>query len=181
MIHHPPSPPYRLNEQSQVWHRQDFASISYSDGTGVEERIAAIIQQAHDVSVLSPELSGHCSDWPSLYHLSSSRANILRPFENDLAHAEILEVGSGCGAITRYLGETGATVLALEGSMRRAAIARARCRELDNVTVLAEKFEQFETQARFDVVTLIGVVSTRRSSLRARIPSDPSSRKRSRF
>jgi GT2 family glycosyltransferase/2-polyprenyl-3-methyl-5-hydroxy-6-metoxy-1,4-benzoquinol methylase len=158
MIHHPPSPPYRLNEQSQVWHRQDFASISYSDGTGVEERIAAIIQQAHDVSVLSPELSGHCSDWPSLYHLSSSRANILRPFENDLAHAEILEVGSGCGAITRYLGETGATVLALEGSMRRAAIARARCRELDNVTVLAEKFEQFETQARFDVVTLIGVV-----------------------
>ena len=42
--------------------------------------------------------------------------------------------------------------------MRRAAIARARCRELDNVTVLAEKFEQFETQARFDVVTLIGVV-----------------------
>ena len=157
MTHHSLSHPYRLNGQLQVWQREDFASISYSDGDVIEERIASLLQQAQDVSVLSPELAGHCTDWPSLYHLSSSRANILRPFENELAKAEILEIGSGCGAITRYLGETGATVLALEGSLRRAGITRARCRELDNVTVLAEKFERFETQARFDVVTLIGV------------------------
>ncbi len=158
MSRHPLSPLYQFDEHAQVWHRPDFASISYSDGDAVEDRIAAIVEQASDVSVLSAELAAQCTDWPSLYHLSGSRANILRPFADELKHATILEIGSGCGAITRYLGETGAHVLALEGSLRRATIARTRCRDLDNVTVVAEKFEHFESQSLFDVVTLIGVL-----------------------
>jgi len=92
-----------------------------------------------------------------LYHLSSTRANILRPFESSL-HGNILEVGAGCGAITRYLGECGGNILALEGSTRRAAIARSRTRDLPNVTVVTDNFEHFQYSQKFDIITLIGVL-----------------------
>ncbi|MEP6878089.1 MAG: glycosyltransferase [Nitrosospira sp.] len=81
----------------------------------------------------------------------------MRPFATVLT-GDILEIGAGCGAITRYLGECGANVLALEGSPRRAAITRSRTRNLQNVTVLAEKFDQFQCEHQFDVITLIGVL-----------------------
>ena len=148
---------YRLDPKTNVWSRPDFSGIAYSDGDEVEQRIAAIIEQANDLTVLSTELRQNCSDWPSLYHLSNSRANILRPFESSL-HGNILEIGAGCGAITRYLGECKGNVLALEGSARRAAIARSRTRDLPNVTVVAANFEQFQCNEQFDIITLIGVL-----------------------
>jgi len=148
---------YVLDIPGGIWSRPGYLGISYSDGDEVELRIAKIIDQASDISVLSTELRGHCTDWPSLYHLASTRANILRPFATALT-GNILEIGAGCGAITRYLGESGANVLALEGSQRRAAIARSRTRDLGNVTVLAERFDQFQCEHQFDVMTLIGVL-----------------------
>lgn len=148
---------YRLNPETNIWSRPDYIGIAYSDGDEVEQRIAAVIEQASDLTVLSTELRQHCTDWPSLYHLSSSRANILRPFKSSL-HGNILEIGAGCGAITRYLGECGGNVLALEGSTRRAAIARSRTRDLANVTVVADNFEQFQCEQQFDMITLIGVL-----------------------
>ena len=148
---------YVLDIQKNIWSRPGYTGISYSDGDEAELHIARIIEQADDISVLSTELRQHCTDWPTLYHLSGTRANILRPFATALT-GDILEIGAGCGAITRYLGESGANVLALEGSQRRAAIARSRTRDLKNVMVLAEKFDQFQCDHRFDVITLIGVL-----------------------
>ena len=148
---------YQLNSQTNIWLRPDYLGIAYSDGNEVEQRIAAIIEQASDITVLSTVLRQHCTDWPSLYHLTSARANILRPFEPDL-RGNILEIGAGCGAITRYLGECGGKVLALEGSPRRAAIARSRTRDLPNVTVVSDKFDQFQSDQKFHVITLIGVL-----------------------
>lgn len=149
---------YVLNPQSGIWASPDFTGIAYSDGDEVEQRLARLIAATTDRSVLSDELKQHITDWPSLYHLSSSRANILRPFEPRLAGAQVLEIGAGCGAITRYLGECGAQVLALEGSPRRAGIARARASDLPGVEVLSESFDQFRCNAQFDVITLIGVL-----------------------
>jgi|GEM_PF-1649569 len=148
---------YILDTDLKIWLRSEYAGISYSDGEETEVHIARIIEQADDISVLSTELRRHCTDWPTLYHLSGTRANILRPFATALT-GDILEIGAGCGAITRYLGECGANVLALEGSPRRAAITRSRTRDLQNVTVLAEKFDQFQCELQFDVITLIGVL-----------------------
>ncbi|EER61945.1 Methyltransferase type 12 [Acidovorax delafieldii 2AN] len=149
---------YIYEPQSGIWASPGFKGIAYSDGDEVEQRLARIIAETTDLRVLSDELRQHITDWPSLYHLSSSRANILRPFEQRLPGAEVLEIGAGCGAITRYLGESGAQVLALEGSARRAAIARARARDLPLVEVLAERFDQFRFNSQFDIVTLIGVL-----------------------
>jgi len=56
------------------------------------------------------------------------------------------------------LAEAGAEVLALEGSPRRARIAKSRTEGLSNVTLLTDNFDHFETELRFDVITLIGVL-----------------------
>jgi glycosyltransferase involved in cell wall biosynthesis/2-polyprenyl-3-methyl-5-hydroxy-6-metoxy-1,4-benzoquinol methylase len=149
---------YQYDVSSQIWSRPEFSSIAYNDGDEVETRLSQIIADASDLSVLSLELRQNCSDWPSLYHLSGTRANILRPLHSELNGARVLEIGAGCGAITRYLGEAGAQVLALEGSLRRATIARSRTRDLDNVVVVADRFAEFDTDERFDVITLIGVL-----------------------
>lgn len=149
---------YWPHPKTNVWSRPDYLGIDYSDGDEIEQRLAAIIDQANDLSVLSPELREHCTDWPSLYHLSGTRANILRPFQEIFEGTDVLEIGAGCGAITRYLGECGAKVLALEGTPRRAAIARSRTRDLTNVMVATDRFDQFECSQQFDVITLIGVL-----------------------
>jgi glycosyltransferase involved in cell wall biosynthesis/SAM-dependent methyltransferase len=149
---------YVQADAGSVLMKPDYAGIAYSDGDATEERIGAIIAAATDCSVFSVELAAQCTDWPSLYHLAASRANILRPFRLMLEQADVLEIGAGCGAVTRYLGESGARVLALEGSVRRAAIARSRTRDLENVTVVADRFDRFSCDYRFDVVTLIGVL-----------------------
>lgn len=148
---------YTKDGETNVWVRSDFQGIAYSDGDNAETELAGIIHNAKDVSVLSDELPQYCTDWSKLYHLSATRANILRPFEH-LFKSRVLEIGAGCGAISRYLGECGADLLCLEGSPRRAAIAASRTRELDNVTVLAERFDDFKVDEQFDVVTLIGVL-----------------------
>ena len=149
---------YIFDSESGVYKNPNYQSINYNDGDQIEENILSIIKSAQDITVLSDELRHKCIDWPTIYHLGSQRSNILRPFANKLQGADVLEIGAGCGAITRYLGECGANLLALEGSLRRAQIARSRTRDLNNVTVLAEKFSDFHTDTKFDVITLIGVL-----------------------
>lgn len=148
---------YRFNPETRVWMRDDYQGLAYNDGDESEHRVARIIREAEDLSVLSTELAHQSIDWASTYHLDSARGNILRPFQRYLS-GTILEIGSGCGAISRYLGECGGTVLSLEGSVRRAQITASRTRDLDNVTVLAERFDDFQTDQRFNVITLIGVL-----------------------
>ena len=151
---------YVLDAKNDIWMKPSYKDICYSDGDEFEKRVAFIVDQASDLSILSAELNQHCTDWPSLYHLSSHRANIMRPFKSFLT-GDTLELGAGCGAITRYLGECGrergGRVVAIEGSSRRAAITRSRTRDLHNVTVLAEDFNKFQCAQKFDVITLIGV------------------------
>ena len=148
---------YRVDPSTGVWSRPRFAGIDYSDGDETERRIGMAINSVSDLTVFSPELRSHCVDWASTYHLSSLRANILRPFQINKGQ-DILEIGAGCGALSRYLGECGANVLGLEGSLRRSKTARSRTRDLPNVTVVAEKLSDFRTEQRFDVITLIGVL-----------------------
>lgn len=131
--------------------------FAYSDGDDTENRIARIVSEARDVSLFSQELKAAQTDWASRYHLSATRANLLRPL-SDILSGNVLEIGSGCGAISRFLGENGAEVVGIEGSPRRAAIAAQRCRDLPNVAIVNEVFDGFPLGVRFDAVTLIGVL-----------------------
>lgn len=154
-----PAADYLFDAESGVWRRRGAAeSFAYTDGAEVEQRLLQRLQSATDRSVLSPELLAEIGDWPSRYHFSPRRANLLRPLEPALRGRRVLEIGAGCGALTRYLGEIGAEVCAVEGSPARARVAAARCAGLPGVTVVAETLQALPVQPVFDVVTLIGVL-----------------------
>ena len=163
---------YFFDAQVGFWRRPKLDFFAYTDGDSVEQGILDIVQNCSDLSVFSEELSLAIHDWPTQYHLGRGRINILQPFRQ-LLKGSVLEIGCGCGAITRALGELGADVLALEGSSVRAKIAATRCNSLDNVTVVCDNFDAFETEKLFDVVTLIGVLEYARQYFSAEAGQDP--------
>lgn len=132
-------------------------SFSYSDGDEAENYLLDVLSNAKDRSLFSEELRHAIRDWPSRYHLSRKRANLLRPFAPFL-RGRVLETGAGCGAITRFLGENGGEVVAVEGSPRRAKIARVRTEDLPNVTVVCDRVEHLRVVEKFDAITVIGVL-----------------------
>ncbi len=147
--------------ETGLWHlpgaeiEQNFA---YSDGDNEESYVSRVIADSQDTSSTSAELEQYIHDWPSEYHLTSKRAHLLRAL--DLSGLKnVLELGCGCGAISRYLGEQGMSVEAIEGSRRRAGIARSRCRDLDNVSIVNANFNHLRLpQNSYDAVFLIGVL-----------------------
>ncbi|MFO6298791.1 class I SAM-dependent methyltransferase [Rahnella selenatireducens] len=150
---------YHIREESGIWARKDYEGILYSDGDSQENLLYEIVKSCTDLSVNSSELQAQCVDWVTTYHFSSLRSNLLRPIESLFLPGEkVLEIGAGCGAITRFIGEMGAEIVALEGSLRRAKIARKRTSDLANVTVVSERFDDFVCEEKFDVITLIGVL-----------------------
>lgn len=148
---------HTYNPTTNLWSRSDFSGISYSDGQSFELGLLETIRSSHDRSVFSAELQGKIGDWRSEYHLTPARHCLLRPLQF-AAGDSLLELGCGCGAITRYLGERGLNVTAVEGGAPRAAITAERCRDLPNVRVMLDDLVQFESGEQFDWVTLIGVL-----------------------
>jgi len=131
--------------------------FAYSDGDEAEDYVLGAIREASDVSDNSPELSRYARDWASYYHLAPGRANAIRVLDlpRDIS---VLELGSGCGAISRYLGENHRELHCVEGSPRRAVITRERCRDLDNVKVYCADFRKLELDPSYDLVLLNGVL-----------------------
>lgn len=148
---------YRFDPALRIWRRDDYSGITYSDGKDTEERILTIVRNTGDLTSESTELERQIVDWPTEYHLSSRRGNLLR-WLNFPSESRVLELGCGCGAVTRVLGESGAEITAVEGSVRRAAIAAERCRDLSNVRVVADNIATLCLEEQYDVVTLIGVL-----------------------
>lgn len=137
---------------------QSESPFRYSDGEEFEEKIRQIIADADDRSLFSVPLRKAIWDWRSACHLSPVRANIMRPLEGMARGRRVLELGSGCGPITRYLGEVGAEVVALEASGHRAGVTRLRTQDLANVQVVCERIESFTAAQKFHMVTMIGVL-----------------------
>src|ERR1022692_4168771 len=148
---------YFWDDQFHLYRTKNPGEFSYSDGVEVEERLLSTVANAKDRSTFSQELAESICDWPGEYHFSRFRHCLVRPLE---LHAgdRVLELGCGCGAITRSLGEIGAKVVAVEGSLPRARVAAERCRELSNVRVVVDDILRFETDERFDCILLIGVL-----------------------
>jgi SAM-dependent methyltransferase len=132
--------------------------FNYSDGEATEVQLYEILSAAEDLSSSSKELQSQIVDWPTEYHLSETRANLLRPL-NLHGVTRVLELGCGCGSISRYLGEqAGVSVDAIEGSPIRAALAKLRCIDLDNVTISSANFNDIEfPQGYYDLVLFVGV------------------------
>ena len=98
------------------------------------------------------------ASWPILYHFSHIRENILSwlPFTGE---ENVLEIGSGCGAVTGALCKKAKQVTCIELSRKRSHINAWRHRNCDNLKILMGNFQDVEKTLteKYDYITLIGV------------------------
>lgn len=128
---------------------------TWLDGSEVE--LLAQMRSGLPLGSMTTELFATAGSWPERYHLSPARANVIRALHLP-AEANVLEVGAGCGAITRYLGETCALVDALEPTIARARVAAARTVDLPGVTVFCAEVSDLPATPAYDVVVVVGVL-----------------------
>ncbi len=131
------------------------AGVTYADGA--EAELHALVRTAEDRRAVSDELAGRIRDWPTRYHLSRQRANLLAPLRIEPGR-RVLDVGAGAGVLARAGAERGASVVAVEGNPARAEIAAARCRGAGDVRILAGSVDDLDPSERFDVVLCVGVL-----------------------
>lgn len=119
--------------------------------------LMTIVNQATDLSSWSDELAVAAPAWPDSYHLHPSRPNILRSL-SIAVDAVVLELGARAGGLTRYLGERAALVDALELDSDLAAVAAARCADLDGVRVGRGWIDSVPSEAAYDLIVAVDVV-----------------------
>jgi len=129
--------------------------LTYADGA--EGRLAEIVAAAKDISSSSEELAAAATDWGTTYSLIGTRSNIVRALDLQPG-MKVLEIGCGCGPITRYLGEVCGTVDSVEPMAARAKVARLRTRDLDSVEVFVGTLDDVPAEPTYDVVVVIGVL-----------------------
>ncbi|MDO5146370.1 MAG: class I SAM-dependent methyltransferase [Eubacteriales bacterium] len=127
----------------------------YSDGK-IEDELLDIVRQYKEEDF--GRIINEKNDWVYLYHLSQVRKNIVSwiPMKSD---AKVLEIGSGCGAITGALAEKGEKVDCVELSKKRSLINANLNKNLPGITIKVGNFEEIEPylDRDYDVITLIGV------------------------
>ncbi len=136
----------------------------YSDGD-VEDKILDIFKNGEDIQKrLMRE-----DDWAVLYHLTPIRQNILEWYDFTKEDT-VLEIGSGCGAISGLFCEKAKRVVGIELSKRRSMINAERNKEYDNLEIMVGNFEDIELDEKFDYVTLIGVLEYADSYINSKHP-----------
>lgn len=146
---------YNYLNNENLYIGKDNLSIGYADGG--EAQMLDILDKINDRSIFSDQLSAHMLNWPLEYHLSKKRHLIIRKFDIKKGD-KVLELGAGCGAITRYLAEIGAEVTAVEGEYARAKVIAKRCEGFDNVSVVVDNLLDFKSEIKYDWILLIGVL-----------------------
>ena len=100
------------------------------------DRLIEVVRRADDLSALSEELARSIDDAESELALSRQRHCLLRPLRFRPGD-RVLEIGGGYGVLARYLGEVGAEVQSIDDDRVSAEVARIRCRDLENVEIVA--------------------------------------------
>lgn len=140
----------------------------YCDGVVEQE----ILEIAKNYSPLEfPEKIEEKKSWPVLYHLSELRENIADWLPMDKG-MKVLEVGSGCGAITGALAKKAGEVTCIDLSKQRSMINAYRHADCDNVTIHVGNFQDIEPQlpCDYDYVCLIGVFEYGESYIGGKTP-----------
>ncbi|MDO4476186.1 MAG: glycosyltransferase [Lachnospiraceae bacterium] len=127
----------------------------YSDGE-IEEKLLSIARE-HTEQELN-EVIAREQDWAVLYHMSHVRENIVRALPIKKGD-RVLEIGSGCGAITGALSDMAGEVTCIDLSSRRSQVNAWRHRDQDNINILVGNFQDIEPNLDqdYDWITLIGV------------------------
>lgn len=127
----------------------------YSDGA-VEDHILKLVQTHSETEY--PQVIARERDWAVMYHLAHERENILSwyPFAPG---AKVLEVGSGCGAVTGAVAASAESVTCIDLSKKRSTVNAVRHKDSSNITIRLGNFQDVEKDLDedFDYATLIGV------------------------
>lgn len=142
----------------------------YCDGE-VEDRLLDIAKTQAPEEY--PTVIEEAGSWPILYHLSALRENIVEwiPMEPG---AKVLEVGSGCGAITGVLSRKAGSVTCVELSKKRSEINAYRHKACDNITIQVGNFKNIEPELPedYDYIFLIGVLEYADSYIGGKTPHE---------
>lgn len=127
----------------------------YSDGEIEDEMLDIAMNNPVE---RFPEIIEEKRSWPIFYHFSPLRTNIIDwiPFKKT---DKVLEIGAGCGAITKTLAERTGSVTCIDLSKKRSMVNAYRNREYDNITIMVGNFKDIEPHLDqdYDYVLLIGV------------------------
>ena len=132
----------------------------YTDGD-IERKLLDIARNGSDWEQFE--------DFPVLYHFSHIRENILNwyPFKED---AILLEVGSGCGALTGLLCQKVKKVYSIELTEQRANINFERHKEYSNLEIFIGNIMNMKFDVKFDYIILNGVLEYADSFIHTREP-----------
>lgn len=130
--------------------------INYSDGTDVETKIQEILRVSSDLNSCTAIAHQEYSEWAVRYHLSPERSVLLRHL--DFSNMNVLELGAGMGGVSRYLAESAKSLTVVEGTERRFTALSERLRDLKNWKGTVCNIQDFETDEKFDIVCVIGVL-----------------------
>lgn len=124
----------------------------YSDGD-IEDRLLDIVRrdEPYEEAIIRE------NNWAVMYHLSPIRENLLEWYDFGEGKT-LLEIGSGCGAVTGLFCRKCSRVVAVDLSRRRSLINAHRNRERDNLEIVVGNFKDIQIEEQFDYVTLIGVL-----------------------
>lgn len=140
----------------------------YSDGA-IEDEILEIVKDASRVEY--PTIIEERKSWPVLYHLSPLRGNIVDwlPIKSG---DKVLEIGSGCGAITEKLSEKAKSVTCVDLSAKRSHINAYRNQDRDNIEIYVGNFADLEPSLDedYDFACMIGVFEYGQSYIHSQTP-----------
>lgn len=151
------TPIRRLHPESAAGAPTFLRDVGSGYRDGAEEDLLGLVLDSDDLGSLNEELHNRAASWAERYHLDRQRTNVLRAV--DVSTAErVLEVGAGCGAMSRYLAESCPVVDALEPVPARAAVAAARLRDLPGARVFTGMLSDLPDEPSYDLVVVIGVL-----------------------
>lgn len=127
----------------------------YCDGP-IEDTLLEIAKTYEEKDL--NEVIAKSNSWEILYHFSHIRQNIISwmPITKE---ETVLEIGSGCGAITGAIANQAKKVTCVELSKKRSLINANRNKNKSNIEILVGNFSDIEPklEEQYDYITLIGV------------------------
>lgn len=140
----------------------------YCDGV-VEDEILDIVKNYSSVEY--GRIIEERKSWPILYHLSEQRENIVSwlPIDKSM---KVLEIGSGCGAITGALSAKAGRVDCVDLSRKRSLVNAYRHEDCENITINVGNFQDIEPDldTDYDYALLIGVFEYGQSYIGGKTP-----------
>ncbi len=135
----------------------------YSDGE-IEDELLEICKAGNIEHALETS-----NKWPILYHLSNIRENLLEWYSFK-DNSSVLEIGSGCGALTGLFCEKVEKVTCIELSKKRSMINAYKNKKYSNLEIYVGNFENIILEEKFDYITLIGVLEYSPSYINSKKP-----------